>query len=232
MLWRAKDVATASSDRDDDEDSIESGHGTLPSAEVVPSVECYACTQPGVPAFHSTTCDRANSPEWEACAGSSLIPIRPSQTNVLLNLGRRSKPPSLFRGPALDPRSEMVQRWNRAILLARALAVAVDPLFFYALSIGQNGEPCLYMDGGLTAIVTALRTAADAVHVFHVWLQFRMAYVSRESLVVGCGKLVWDARMIAAHYLRSLSGFWFDVFVILPVPQVHFQNRVNLNHDH
>ncbi|KAG6528927.1 cyclic nucleotide-gated ion channel 2-like [Zingiber officinale] len=222
LLWRAKDAATASSGSDGDDDIIESGHRTLPSAEAVPSVECYACTQPGVPTFHSTTCDRVNSPEWEACAGSSLIPIRPSQTNVLLNLGRPSKPASLFTGPALDPRSETVQRWNRAILLARALAVAVDPLFFYALSIGRNGRPCLYMDGGLTAIVTALRTAADAVHVFHVWLQFRVAYVSRESLVVGCGKLVWDARMIAAHYFRSLSGFWFDVFVILPVPQAVF----------
>lgn len=44
--------------------------------------------------------------------------------------------------------------------------------------------------------------------------------MSRESLVVGCGKLVWDARAIASHYVRSLKGFWFDAFVILPVPQV------------
>ncbi|KAK8334836.1 hypothetical protein V6Z12_A09G013000 [Gossypium hirsutum] len=49
-----------------------------------------------------------------------------------------------------------------------------------------------------------------------------MAYVSKESLVIGCGKLVWDARAIASHYVRSLKGFWFDVFVILPVPQAVF----------
>lgn len=39
--------------------------------------------------------------------------------------------------------------------------------------------------------------------------------VSRESLVVGCKKLVWDAREIASHYQRLLKGFWFDAFVIL-----------------
>lgn len=78
----------------------------------------------------------------------------------------------------------------------------------------------MYMDGALAAIVTVLRTCVDAVHLFHLWLQFRLAYVSRESLVVGCGKLVWDPRAIASHYVRSLKGFWFDVFVILPVPQV------------
>ncbi|WOL15449.1 hypothetical protein Cni_G24230 [Canna indica] len=214
LLWRRKEAV--SSDTDDDNNS---GRRTSPS---VAAAECYACTQPGAPAFHSTTCDRAHSPEWEAGAGSSLIPIRPSQTNVLLSLRPRKSASPLLSGQVLDPRSESVLRWHRVILLARAVAVAVDPLFFYALSIGRGGVPCLYMDGGLAAIVTALRTAADAVHLVHVWLQFRLAYVSRESLVVGCGKLVWDARMIAAHYLRSLRGFWLDIFVILPVPQAVF----------
>lgn len=115
-----------------------------------------------------------------------------------------------------------MQRWNRAFLLVRGMSLAVDPLFFYALSIGRGGSPCLYMDGGLAAIVTVLRTCVDAVHLCHLWLQFRVAYVSRESLVVGCGKLVWDPSSIASHYIRSLKGFWFDAFVILPVPQVVF----------
>lgn len=182
-------------------------------------MECYACTQAGVPAFHSTSCDRAHAPEWEASAGSSLIPIRnnPPKTR------RRAEGSNRWVfGRVLDPRSKRVQRWNRAILLARAVALAVDPLFFYSLSIGRGGAPCLYMDGGLAVIVTILRTCADAVHLMHVWLQFRLAYVSRESLVVGCGKLVWDARMIAEHYVRSIKGFWFDIFVILPVPQAIF----------
>lgn len=120
----------------------------------------------------------------------------------------------------LDPRIKRVQQWNRGFLLARGMALAIDPLFFYALSIGRGGSPCLYMDGGLAAVVTVLRTGVDAIHLFHIWLQFRLAYVSRESLVVGCGKLVWDPLAIALHYVRSLKGFWFDIFVILPVPQV------------
>ncbi|KAM3363775.1 cyclic nucleotide-gated ion channel 2 isoform X1 [Capsicum galapagoense] len=187
------------------------------------SIECYACTQVGVPVFHSTSCDRANQPEWEASAGSSLIPIQ-NRTNSKTGKSRssRNRHPSGPFGRVLDPRSKRVQRWNRIILLVRGMALAVDPLFFYALSIGRGGSPCLYMDGGLAAIVTVVRTGVDAVHLFHLWLQFRLAYVSRESLVVGCGKLVWDARAIASHYVRSLKGFWFDAFVILPVPQAVF----------
>ncbi|WOG93267.1 hypothetical protein DCAR_0312548 [Daucus carota subsp. sativus] len=181
-------------------------------------VECYACTQVGLPVFHSTTCDQVHQPQWEASAGSSLVPIRARAPNRTTKIPRTSGP----FGPVLDPRSKRVQRWNRAFLLARGMALAVDPLFFYSLSIGRGGSPCLYMDGGLAAVVTVIRTCVDAVHLFHVWLQFRLAYVSRETLVVGCGKLVWDARSIAAHYLRSLKGFWFDAFVILPVPQAVF----------
>ncbi|CAI9109787.1 OLC1v1009684C1 [Oldenlandia corymbosa var. corymbosa] len=190
--------------------------------------ECYACTQVGVPVFHSTSCDRAHQPQWEASAGSSLIPIRNRPSQSSSSLKKRSGAtasggyPTWIFGRVLDPRSERVQSWNRAFLLARGMALAIDPLFFYALSIGRGGSPCLYMDGGLAAIVTVLRTCVDAVHLCHLWLQFRLAYVSRESLVVGCGKLVWDARSIASHYVRSLKGFWFDAFVILPVPQAVF----------
>ncbi|KAL1557146.1 Cyclic nucleotide-gated ion channel 2 [Salvia divinorum] len=182
--------------------------------------ECYACTQVGLPVFHSTSCDRASQPEWEASAGSSLLPIR-DRTGAHKHGGPDLQSTRLFWS-VLDPRSKRVQRWNRAFLLARGVALAVDPLFFYSLSIGRGGSPCLYLDGGLAAAVTVLRTCVDAVHLCHLWLQFRLAYVSRESLVIGCGKLVWDARAVAAHYLRSLRGFWFDVFVILPVPQVVF----------
>ncbi|XWS40950.1 hypothetical protein CRYUN_Cryun17cG0039500 [Craigia yunnanensis] len=184
------------------------------------TIECYACTQVGVPVFHSTSCDHAHPPEWEASAGSSLVPIQ-ARTGQKKTQAATRQPLGPF-GHVLDPRSKRVQKWNRAFLLARGMALAIDPLFFYALSIGRGGSPCLYMDGGLAAIVTILRTCVDAVHLFHLWLQFRLAYVSRESLVVGCGKLVWDARAIASHYVRSLKGFWFDAFVILPVPQAVF----------
>lgn len=179
---------------------------------------CYACTQVGVPVFHSTSCDPDHQPEWEASAGSSLLPINNHKFRTVDN---RSPP-----GRVLDPRSARVKRWNRVILLARGVALAVDPLFFFAMSIrvrggrgGADNQPCIYMDGGVVTIVSAVRTCVDLVHVFHFWLQFRLAYVSKESLVVGCGKLVWDPRAIASHYLASPAGFWLDAFVMLPIPQ-------------
>ncbi|KAG6660239.1 cyclic nucleotide-gated ion channel 2 [Carya illinoinensis] len=216
-------ISKNSSNRNSDSDNSNHSNGINDDNPISNSVECYACTQVGVPVFHSTSCDHAHQPEWEASAGSYLVPIknRPDRKKETQGPGPR-RPPSGPFGRVLDPRSKRVQQWNRAFLLARGMALAVDPLFFYALSIGRGGAPCLYMDGGLAAIVTVLRTCVDAVHLCHLWLQFRLAYVSRESLVVGCGKLVWDARAIAGHYVRSLKGFWFDAFVILPVPQAVF----------
>ncbi|KAH9625288.1 hypothetical protein KSS87_009046 [Heliosperma pusillum] len=183
-------------------------------------IECYECTHVGVPMFHSTSCGRAGEPQWEASAGSSLRPARPGHPGGVSGRG-----PVGFFGSLVDPRSDRVKKWNRIILVARGVALAIDPVFFYALSIGRGGS-CLYMDGVVAAAVTVVRTCVDAVHLWHVWLQFRLAYVSRESLVVGCGKLVWDPRAIAAHYVRSLSGFWFDLYVILPIPQVIFWSLV------
>ncbi|OMO73237.1 hypothetical protein CCACVL1_17388 [Corchorus capsularis] len=189
------------------------------------SIECYACTQVGVPVFHSTSCDSVHQPQWEAFAGSSLFPVQAPPDSSKSSTRARSRYSSSSSGPfgkILDPRSGLVQRWNRVLLVARGIALAVDPLFFYTLTLiaSKGGAPCVYLDGGLAAIVTVVRTFVDGVHLWHLWLQFRLAYVSKESLVVGCGKLVWDARAIASHYVRSLKGFWFDVFVILPAPQV------------
>ncbi|XP_076947489.1 cyclic nucleotide-gated ion channel 2-like isoform X1 [Bidens hawaiensis] len=213
-IFRRRSTASDSADELDD------------SGPISNTTECYACTQVGVPAFHSTSCDHANQPEWEASAGSSLVPIRDRPGSKIIPTrsfkDRRSRQGSRWLSHVYDPRSKRVQRWNRFFLLARGVALAVDPLFFYTLSIGRGGAPCLYMDGGLAAVVAVLRTLVDAVHLVHMWLQFRMAYVSRESLVVGCGKLVWDPRLISAHYVRSVKGFWYDAFVILPVPQVIF----------
>ncbi|XP_048231035.1 cyclic nucleotide-gated ion channel 2 isoform X2 [Ricinus communis] len=186
------------------------------------TTKCFACTQVGVPIFHSTSCDSTTSqqPHWQALAGSSLIPIQTPPGNHPFPDPTRKLPPLQF-GSVLDPRSQLVQWWNRVFLLARGISLAVDPLFFYALtlSIGKGGAPCLYVDNNVAAAVTVARTCLDAVQFWRVWLQFRLAYVSKESLVFGCGELVWDARAIATHYVKSFKGFWFDVFVILPFPQ-------------
>jgi len=51
-------------------------------------------------------------------------------------------------------------------------------------------------------------------------LQFRLAYVSPESTVVGAGDLVDHPKKIALHYLKGY--FLFDLFVVFPLPQVNF----------
>ncbi|KAJ6402505.1 hypothetical protein OIU84_014579 [Salix udensis] len=154
---------------------------------VLNSTECYACTQVGVPVFHSTSCDQAHKPEWEASAGSSLVPIQ-NRTRL-----RKSTAGSL--GTVLDPRSKRLQKWNRAFLFGT-----------------WHGS------GRRSTVLLRLVNQGEMGSLACTWT-FRLAYVSRESLVVGCGKLVWDARAIASRYARSLKGFWFDAFVILPVPQ-------------
>ena len=66
---------------------------------------------------------------------------------------------------------------------------------------------------------------------WQVWMQLKTAYVSKESLVLGRGELVWDPRKIARNYLFPLSGFAFDVYIILPVPQVWGSWYVNASSD-
>jgi len=49
-------------------------------------------------------------------------------------------------------------------------------------------------------------------------LQFRLAYVSPESRVVGAGDLVDHPIKIALHYFTGF--FLIDLFAVLPIPQV------------
>lgn len=105
-------------------------------------------------------------------------------------------------------------------MLARGASLAIDPLFLFAITSSPGPNPCIYIDGTMLLVATLLRTCVDAFHVMNLWLKFRLAYVSKESLNVGNGELVWDARAVVKHYVGSVKGFWFDLFVILPVPQV------------
>ena len=118
-------------------------------------------------------------------------------------------------GPKNQTHPEMEQDYS----FFCAIGLAIDPLFFYVLSISKH-LMCIYLDGKFVVLVTVLHSTTDPLHLWHIWLQLRLAYVSKESLVVGSGKLVWDAHLIALHYLRSLKAFWFDIFVIVPLPQV------------
>lgn len=211
--------------RDDTISGSNSGNSGSGSASIS---ECYACTRPGAPAFHSTSCEHAQvQPEWEACAGSSLIPIQhnPASSSPTHNMHATSKRKQTWIfGKVLDPRSPQVQFWNRALLFARAVALAADPMFFYAIGIGVKNGTCheglIGVLHQVVALAGAVRTCADMAHAGHIWVQLRLAFVSRESLVIGSGKLVWDPKEIARHYVKNPKGIWFDLFVLLPLPQV------------
>ncbi|KAK1381131.1 Cyclic nucleotide-binding domain-containing protein [Heracleum sosnowskyi] len=118
-----------------------------------------------------------------------------------------------------DPRARNIKWLNRFFILARGASLAIDPLFLFAITASPGPKPCIYIDGTMLLFATLLRTCVDAFHVMNLWLKFRLAYVCKGSLNVGNGELVWDARAVVKHYVGSLKGFWFDLYVILPVPQ-------------
>ncbi|GLT74747.1 hypothetical protein SLA2020_465250 [Shorea laevis] len=138
-------------------------------------------------------------------------------------------------GQVLDPRAKWVQEWNRVFLLVCATGLFVDPLFFYALSI-SGPCVCLYIDGWFAITITALRCMTDALHVWNMWLQLKMAkrlYSYNAAVAAtkdenegggdgggGESHTATTARRVAARYLKAWKGFFFDIFVILPLPQI------------
>ncbi|KAF8413989.1 hypothetical protein HHK36_001987 [Tetracentron sinense] len=125
-----------------------------------------------------------------------------------------------FMGRVLDPRAKWVQEWNRVFLLVCAAGLFIDPLFFYALSISETCM-CLFVDGWFAITVTALRCMTDALHVWNMWLQLKMAKRSHAMGGEEGGKLHdTSARSVALRYMKAKKGFFFDLFVILPLPQV------------
>lgn len=116
-----------------------------------------------------------------------------------------------FWGKVLDPRATWVQEWNRLFLLVSAVGLFVDPLFFYTLSISESCM-CLFVDGWFAVTVTVIRCMIDALHLWNVWLQFK---VNRRP----DHRRMHDAAA-GAKYFKSGKGFSFDLFVILPLPQV------------
>lgn len=123
---------------------------------------------------------------------------------------------------AVDPRAKWVQEWNRVFLLVCAAGLFVDPLFFYALSISDSCM-CLFIDGWFAVTVTVLRCMTDALHFWNIFLRFKTA--KRSSLTFASHSATADGRrLVALAYLKSRRGFFFDLFVILPIPQVRISN--------
>lgn len=126
-----------------------------------------------------------------------------------------------FWGKVLDPRATWVQEWNRLFLLVCAVGLFVDPLFFYTLSISESCM-CLFVDGWFAVTVTVIHCMIDSLHLWNVWLQFKMNR-RPDARMHGSGNGDGDGGGAGAYkykYFKSGKGFFFDLFVILPLPQV------------
>jgi len=121
-------------------------------------------------------------------------------------------------GKVLDPREKWIQEWNRVFLLVCGAGLFVDPLFFYALSVSDSCM-CVFVDGWLAVTVTVLRCMTDALHLWNMVIRMKMAKRAF-GLGAAAGLRETRPRTVALGYLKSRTGFVFDLFVILPLPQV------------
>ncbi|BAU02617.1 hypothetical protein LR48_Vigan10g044800 [Vigna angularis] len=117
----------------------------------------------------------------------------------------------------MNPHSKVVQQWNKLLAIFCMGAIFVDPLFLFLIYV-QKDDKCIAIDWDTRKILVFLRTVNDTVYFLNILLQFRLAYVSPESRVVGAGDLVDHPKKIALHYLKGY--FLFDLFVVFPLPQI------------
>ncbi|KAM0845784.1 hypothetical protein ACQ4PT_056129 [Festuca glaucescens] len=119
--------------------------------------------------------------------------------------------------PIMNPHAKVVQQWNQFFVISCLVAIFIDPLFFFLLSV-QKDNKCIVLNWKFATGLAVVRSVSDAIYFLHMLLQFRLAYVAPESRVVGAGDLVDEPKKIAVHYLRG--HFLLDFFVVLPLPQV------------
>jgi len=118
----------------------------------------------------------------------------------------------------LDPRGQIIHRWNKIFLVACLVSLFVDPLFFYLPVV--RDEVCIDIGITLEVILTLVRSVGDVFYVIQILLKFRTAFVAPSSRVFGRGELVVGYSKIAVRYLKK--SFWLDFVAALPLPQVNF----------
>ncbi|KAJ9145631.1 hypothetical protein P3X46_027993 [Hevea brasiliensis] len=117
----------------------------------------------------------------------------------------------------INPHTKVVQQWNKFFVISCLVAIFVDPLFFFLLSV-QKDYKCIVINWPMTKTIVIFRSLTDFVYLLNILLQFRLAYVAPESRVVGAGELVDHPKKISMNYLRGY--FFLDLFIVLPLPQI------------
>ncbi|KAG9459812.1 hypothetical protein H6P81_004320 [Aristolochia fimbriata] len=120
--------------------------------------------------------------------------------------------------PIMNPHAKAVQQWNKFFVISCLIAIFIDPLFFFLLSVEEKNK-CIVLHWSPTKALAAVRSVTDLIYLLHIILQFRLAYVAPESRVVGAGDLVDDPKKVARHYACGYN-FILDLFVVLPLPQI------------
>ncbi|XP_021292078.1 probable cyclic nucleotide-gated ion channel 20, chloroplastic isoform X4 [Herrania umbratica] len=128
----------------------------------------------------------------------------------------------------MNPHAKVVQQWNQFFVISCLMAVFIDPLFFFLLSV-QKDNKCIVINRPATKAFVVLRSMTDFIYLLNMLLQFRLAYIAPESRVVGAGELVDHPKKIAVNYLSRY--FFLDLFVVLPLPQRVNQCLRNACHD-
>ncbi|MED6157519.1 hypothetical protein PIB30_023905 [Stylosanthes scabra] len=117
----------------------------------------------------------------------------------------------------INPHTKFIQRWNKILAIFCLVAIFVDPLFFFVFYAREDNN-CIVINWSMTTTLVIVRSLNDLVYFFNILLQFRLAYVSPETRVVGTGDLEDHPKKIALHYIRGY--FFLDLFVVFPLPQI------------
>ncbi|KAL0689324.1 hypothetical protein Bca4012_089002 [Brassica carinata] len=117
----------------------------------------------------------------------------------------------------MNPHSKVVQIWTKFFAVSSLLAIFIDPLFFFIILVQKNNK-CIVIDWPIATAFVIFRTLTDVIFFANMLLQFLLAYVARESTVVGAGQLVDRPKKIALHYFRGY--FIVDLIIVMPFPQV------------
>ncbi|CAO2841691.1 unnamed protein product [Amaranthus hypochondriacus] len=117
----------------------------------------------------------------------------------------------------INPHAKIIQKWNKFFVISLLIAIFVDPLFFFVLSVLEDSK-CIVMDWAMSITMAVFRSLTDFIYFLHIFLQFRLAYIAPESRVVGAGVLVDEPKKITLHYLKGF--FLIDFFAALPIPQI------------
>ncbi|XP_030961805.1 protein CNGC15c-like isoform X2 [Quercus lobata] len=116
----------------------------------------------------------------------------------------------------LDPSGKTISNWNKIFSIACLISLFVDPMFL--LSPIMRAQVCSTNATSLQVVLTIVRSVLDVFYVIQIIVRFHTAYVAPSSRIFGRGELVIDPSKIAMRYLRR--GFWMDLLVSLPLPQV------------